>query len=363
MKPPDHPQPSGDRRVARLLMAALAAAGHRVEVASRFRSYDGAGDVDRQRRLARLGERLATRLIRRYRAGPAEARPRAWITYHLYHKAPDRLGPAVADALGIPYLVAEASHAPKRAAGPWAEGLAAAAWAIGRADAVIGLNSADAPCVRPLLRPGAAYVSLAPFLDPGPYVAAARDRDAHRAALAGRLGIAAAEPWLLAVAMMRPGGLADLPWRLLVAGDGPAAAEATAALAPLGDRVVHLGLLGEEELIPVYAASDMLAWPAVDEAYGMALLEAQAAGVPVVAGLTGGVPDVVGDPDMLVAPGDDAAFAGRIAAVLTDPGFRRAKGAEAQARVVANHGLEAAARTLDAALSLAAEARSAEAGG
>ena len=38
MKPPDHPVPSGDRRMARLLMQALAHAGHRVVLASRFRS-------------------------------------------------------------------------------------------------------------------------------------------------------------------------------------------------------------------------------------------------------------------------------------------------------------------------------------
>ena len=49
MKPPDHPAPSGDRRMARLLMAALDAGGHSVELSSRFRSYDGAGAAERQR--------------------------------------------------------------------------------------------------------------------------------------------------------------------------------------------------------------------------------------------------------------------------------------------------------------------------
>ena len=76
LKPPDFPIPSGDRTVARLLMRALGAAGHEVEIASRFRSRDGGGDPARQDRMRRIGGRLAKRLIRRYAARPAGARPR-----------------------------------------------------------------------------------------------------------------------------------------------------------------------------------------------------------------------------------------------------------------------------------------------
>ena len=43
MKPPDHPLPSGDRRMARAFMDLLASLGHEVELASRFRSYDRRG--------------------------------------------------------------------------------------------------------------------------------------------------------------------------------------------------------------------------------------------------------------------------------------------------------------------------------
>ena len=45
LKAPDHPVPSGDRRMAGLLMAALRAAGHDVMLASRLRSYEGQGDA------------------------------------------------------------------------------------------------------------------------------------------------------------------------------------------------------------------------------------------------------------------------------------------------------------------------------
>src|SRR5690606_22702559 len=93
MKPPDHATPSGDVRVARLLIAALRRAGNRVELASRLRSWEGTGDARRQARIAALGARNARRLVARYRRAPAGARPDLWFTYHLYHKAPDWIGP------------------------------------------------------------------------------------------------------------------------------------------------------------------------------------------------------------------------------------------------------------------------------
>ena len=135
--------PSGDRRVAGLLLDALAHAGHRVQVASTFRTYDGDGDAARQRALRAQGEALAEQLAADWKAGAADDRPELWFTYHLYYKAPDWLGPRVAEALSIPYVVAEASVAGKRRSGPWRLGHAAIVSALGRADAVVGLNSAD----------------------------------------------------------------------------------------------------------------------------------------------------------------------------------------------------------------------------
>src|SRR5579863_6597178 len=119
------------------------------------------------------GGRLARRFVERCRARP-ETAPELWFTYHLYHKAPDWLGPAVAEALGIPYLVAEASVAAKQAAGSWASGHRAASRAVARADAVIGLNPDDRAGVLPLLRDPARWVALPPFIDAARYRRAAR---------------------------------------------------------------------------------------------------------------------------------------------------------------------------------------------
>ena len=59
------------------------------------------------------------------------------------------------------------------------------------------------------------------------------------------------------------------------------------------------------------ATSDIFVWPGTGEAYGIAYLEAQASGLPVVAQATAGVPTVVrhGVTGLLTAPQDDAAFA------------------------------------------------------
>src|SRR5262249_36968065 len=142
LKPPDHPVPSGDRRMARLLMAALEAAGHEPVLAARLRSRDGTGNAPRQARLPALGANPAQRFVSRVAARP-DLRPDLWLTYHVYYKAPDWIGPRVAEALRISYVVAEASLAEKRRDGPWQIGHRATAEAIRLADRVIGLNSAD----------------------------------------------------------------------------------------------------------------------------------------------------------------------------------------------------------------------------
>ncbi len=360
LKPPDSPVPSGDRRMARLLMQALAEAGYGVTLASRFRSYDGRGDCARQARLSVLGRRLADRLVRRWQERP----PRAWFTYHLYYKAPDWLGPTVSAALGIPYLVAEASYAPKRAGGPWDLGHRGVAAAVARADAIFCLNPNDVACLEPLIANRDRLVPLPPFLDPQPYTEAARMRRQHRADLAARLRLDPGAPWLLAVAMMRHGhklasyrllgeslaGLCDRDWRLIIAGDGPAGAEVAAALAPLGGRVALLGQVAADALPPLYAAADLMVWPAIREAYGMALLEAQAAGLPVIAGRTDGVPAVVADGEtgLLTPPGDPAALRTAMVALIDDPARRAAMAVAAARRVSAEHGIGGAAAVLRA---------------
>jgi glycosyltransferase involved in cell wall biosynthesis len=376
LKPPDHAVASGDRRVARGLMAALERAGERVELAARLRSYDRGGDAARQRRIERVGAWAAGRLVRRYRVRPAAERPRAWLSYHVYHKSPDWLGPAVCRALGLPYLIAEASTASRQADGPWAHGHAAAEAAIRSADVVFAMTEADAAGLRPLVAPPAELRRLPPFIDPAPHAAARAEREAHRAALAGRLGLDPGVPWLLTVAMMRDDAkresyallaealarMAAPDWRLVVVGDGPARTAVEAGFDP--DRAAFLGALSGEELPPVYAACDLYVWPAVREAYGMAHVEAQAAGLPVVAGREGGVAEVVRDglTGVLTPPRDPATFGRAVAGLLSDADRRRAMGERAARFVAAELSLDGAAGRLADALAAAKRIHAARTG-
>lgn len=367
LKSPAHDVPSGDRRVARLLMDALGRAGHHVDLVSEFRSFEGSGDPARQAELRERGKQIAGHLAARWREAAKAERPDAWFTYHVYHKAPDWLGPEVCASLGIPYAIAEASFAPKRAGGKWAIGHDAARDAIQAAALVLCPTRDDVACIESVVAAPERVVLLPPFIDAAPYRAAVRAREAHRARLSQEHSLDGAVPWIVVAAMMRPGDkldsyrmlaaalaeLADLPWQIVVAGDGPARAEVQAILENAAPRRARFaGELGMDDLAAVYAACDLYVWPAVNEAYGMAMLEAGSAGLAVVSCATRGVPDVVWDgiTGLLAPSGDAHALAQLTRALLVDASRRALMGRTAAHFVASERGIDAAALRLDRAL-------------
>jgi glycosyltransferase involved in cell wall biosynthesis len=337
--------------MARLLLKALAAAGFDPLLASELRTLDKAGRSDQQRRLEEMSRREAEDLIARFRALPPEERPRLWFTYHVYYKAPDWIGPRVADALRIPYCIAEGSRALKRASGPWAYSHAGAEAALDRADVLFVMTDKDREGLERERRPRQGLLDLPPFLDLADWAPGPADP------------IPARPPRLLTVAMMRAGDkiasyrlladalmhLADLPWELDVVGDGEAREEVQSLLAPFGARVrLHREVDDTARLRTFYAGAHLLAWPAVNEAYGMVLLEAQALGCPVVAGAFGGVSSVVrhGETGLLTAPGDPRAFAEAVGRLLADGDERDRLGAGARRFVETERNLDRAAARL-----------------
>ena len=324
LKAPDHPTPSGDRTMGRLLMRALKQAGYEVELASRVRTRISKPNLSAQYAKRDASFVAADRVIAHMRALPKAKRPRAFFAYHLYYKAVDWIGPRVAAALDIPYLVAEASHAPKRAADDWAFNHAGAEAAIRAAAAIFCLNPADKECLA-RATDKRRLIDLPPFLDLKKFARAMPNHAEARVQVARHRKLDDAVPWLLAVGMMRAGDklqsyrvLADALKRarlkrplLLVAGDGEAKSAVKAAFKDAPCPVQFLGRIAPDDLVPLYAASDLMVWPAVNEAFGMALLEAQACGLPVLAGASGGVPGIVADgkTGFLVPPGDAGAFA------------------------------------------------------
>ena len=146
--------------------------------------------------------------------------------------------------------------------------------------------------------------------------------------------------------------LGDRPWQAVLVGDGAARAEIEGLMVPFGSRIRFAGAVSQDELLALYASADLYVWPAINEAYGMAFLEAQASGVPVVAGRTGGVPAVVADgvAGVLTPIGDAVSFAAAVGRLLDDPKERARLAANTAARIAARHDDRAAAHVLAAAL-------------
>jgi glycosyltransferase involved in cell wall biosynthesis len=101
---------------------------------------------------------------------------------------------------------------------------------------------------------------------------------------------------------------------------------------PAGVR--WIGWLGPDERDAAVAGADVFVMPSLSEGMPIALLEAMAAGLPIVATRVGGIPEIVtaGIDGELVEAGDPEALATALAALAGDPEERRRLGAAASAR-------------------------------
>jgi phosphatidyl-myo-inositol dimannoside synthase len=149
--------------------------------------------------------------------------------------------------------------------------------------------------------------------------------------------------------------------RLLIVGTGPHERALRTRVAALGlDRdVVLTGEVPWSELPAYHAAADVFAMPCrtrfggLDvEGLGIVYLEAQACGVPVIAGRSGGAPEALidGKTGHIVDGADPGAVAHAIVALLSDPGRRKAMGAAGRAFVEERWSWPVIVRTLDALL-------------
>ena len=136
-------------------------------------------------------------------------------------------------------------------------------------------------------------------------------------------------------------GLVDPRWRLLLVGSGdgqPLSVEAElrvqADTPALLGRVIFTGRV--DNVADYLRASDVFAFPSYFEAMPLSVLEAAASGLPCVTTAVGGIVDVIVDgvSGRLVPPGDPAALASAIHALLTDPTGAAALGRQARALVV-----------------------------
>ena len=346
MKPPGHPVPSGDRSIARSLIAAFEHMGASVCVASELQTRDRSGDTDRQRELIASAETEIDRLVPLGRAAGWQA----WVTYHNYYKAPDLIGPNVSRSLGIPYLQIESTRARKRLNGPWHAFAQAAEAATDAAEVIFYFTKRDAVGLEKFALPHQHLIHLPPFL---------AKTDAPYASVSNGP--------MLSVGMMRAGDklasyriiaqtLALLPtsdWRLEIAGDGPKRADVEQLMAPFGSRVRFLEELEPDAMQRVYQNASLLLWPGVNEALGMVFLEAQAAGLPIVAQNRPGMRELLAPANYPDQEDGAAGLAKYLSKVLIDNEVRQRLGAEAYAYVCDNHLMKSACKTLQSGLSLA----------
>ena len=337
--------------IARLWMRALTRIGYQVELASSLRTYHRADSPDDIARLDCEGAAETARIL-------TETRDRQEVglvfCYHNYYKAPDLIGPELARALSVAYVVAEGSRAPKRLAGPHAVGERRAGSGLAAAKVLLCASRHDRPALAAALEPGQIMVDLPAFVDPADWPEAGHQRERTEGVLR-----------LITVAMMREGNktesyemlaaalghLEHHPWQLDIFGDGPTRSRVEAAFARFGSRVHFHGAQGSEVLGLAFGAADLFLWPAVREPYGLVFLEAQLHGLPCLAGAFGGVADAVAPPrgGQLVAECTEERFAAALESMMSDRGQLIDRGTRARSFVLAERSLaNAIVRVCDA---------------
>jgi glycosyltransferase involved in cell wall biosynthesis len=123
--------------------------------------------------------------------------------------------------------------------------------------------------------------------------------------------------------------------QLVFVGAGPetyaAELRSLAAELGIGDDLIFTGGVPLNETVDFYQAADLLAYPSLNETFGLPILEAMACGCPVVTSDTSSMPEIAGGAAILCDPADPASIAEALVAGvaperdrLRDMGFRRA---------------------------------------
>lgn len=137
----------------------------------------------------------------------------------------------------------------------------------------------------------------------------------------------------------------DIDVRATMVGEGPLEGELRALAARLG---LAVDVVTNPSMPEVYSASSILVLTSENEGTPNVVLEAMASGLPVVAYGVGGVPDIIGSPDVgtLVAPGDGDGLVAALVELSRDPKRRAAMGAAARSFIEAHHSPTALTRSL-----------------
>lgn len=298
MKSPTHPVPSGDRQIARLIMQTVQKDGHEIELVSSLRSW--VKDPKEHQLLKQEAIKEAEVIFEKLKSSP----PDLWLTYHLYHKAPDWIGEFVSQKLDIPYHIIEASYAAKREDTEWDFGLQESKRQICLADKLYAFHEKDKLGLQELPLKNEDIQLIAPFVDREIFQLTENDKKSIRQTFIEEHNISSEKKLICTAAMMRTGDkyrsyeilakaihqLDPEKFCLLVAGDGEER-ENIEKLFPA--ETIFLGELNQQAVAELYAACDFFIWPAINEAICLAILEAQVSGLPVICGETSVLRDII----------------------------------------------------------------------
>lgn len=346
LKESDENAASGVKRVGALFQKALVKAGFDIETPALPLGYEGNGNPQAQDAIAEAATAAARKLIADLRR--RNLRPRAWFTYHCYYKAPDLIGPAVSEALGCPYVIAEGSYASKRLGGPWDAHHRRSEQALGQADILLALTGRDHAGLESVPNRRGKIVSFAPFIDEATFSKAVRSqRDGpFRILAAGSMRDARKlESYRRLFYSLRSIPVSSYVLRIAGDGENRNVVEAQAdALRSNGAKIEFLGQLPPSKMSGFFANGDLFAWPGVGEAYGLTYLEAQASGLPVVAENFGGVSACVqnGVSGFLVNPTESGSFGAALERFISERDLATKLGLSAQSWVRQDRSLSAA---------------------
>ncbi len=164
--------------------------------------------------------------------------------------------------------------------------------------------------------------------------AAAPSTPQERAPVLARHGIAG--PYVLAFSSANPvkniprlmeafaQACADLPHQLVLLGHAPSGTDfaAEAAQRSLAGRVVVTGYVPDADIAPLLQGASVFAFPSLYEGFGLPVLDAQQAGIPVICSTAASLPEVAGDGAMLFDPLSAEKMRDALRACMTDAALR-----------------------------------------
>ena len=143
--------------------------------------------------------------------------------------------------------------------------------------------------------------------------------------------------------------------KAIMAGTGPEKENIVRLARSLGieSRVKLAGNFSYDEIPRLYNSADAFILPSIpvhfwQEQFGMVLLEAMAAGLPVISTMSGSIPEVVGDAGILIQPNDPLSVYEAVRRLASEGETRRLLGGMARARAVKKYNVGVVSRAIDA---------------